>query len=86
RKTGEVASSEGMHTRDTKDLIAKAFAVIFVVAGVSIASMMPLLMSGIVEITGFALSSIFGMLIGVFITRPAYGVIVEQLYGYTPSD
>ncbi|VVB68552.1 Protein-export membrane protein SecD [Candidatus Norongarragalina meridionalis] len=86
RKPGEASSSEGAHTRDTKDRIAKAFTIIFTVAGVSIASMLPLLLSGIVEITGFALSSIFGMLIGVFITRPAYGVIVERLYGYKPED
>ncbi|MFH0835279.1 MAG: hypothetical protein V1881_02965 [Candidatus Micrarchaeota archaeon] len=86
RKPGELSEHEGAHVRDTKDRIAKAFAIIFTVAGVSVASMLPLLLSGIVEITGFALSSIFGMLIGVFITRPAYGVIVEKLYGFKPTD
>ncbi|MFH1200455.1 MAG: hypothetical protein V1708_05285, partial [Candidatus Micrarchaeota archaeon] len=60
-----------LEARGIKDRIKNAFFIIFTVAGVAIAAMLPLLLSGIVEIMGFALSTIVGILIGVGITRPA---------------
>jgi len=39
-----------------------------------------LLFSGLVEIIGFATSTILGSLLGLFISRPAYGVIVERIF------
>lgn len=65
---------------EVKERIKKAFYVIFTVAGVVIAAMLPLLLSGIVEIVGFGMSTIIGVLVGVFITRPAYGDIVKELF------
>ncbi len=65
--------------RNVKERIAKAFYIIFAVAGAIIAAMLPLFLSGIVEVMGFALSTIVGVLIGIGITRPAFGVIVEQI-------
>ncbi|MFH1246895.1 MAG: hypothetical protein V1644_00805, partial [Candidatus Micrarchaeota archaeon] len=66
-------SSYGM-----KEKIGRAFSIIFTTAGVAIVAMMPLLLSGIVEISGFAFSAIIGVLIGIFITRPAFAVILEE--------
>jgi len=65
---------------EVKERIKKAFYVIFTVAGVVIAAMLPLILSGIVEIVGFGLTTIIGVLVGVFITRPAYGDIVKELF------
>ncbi|PIT85583.1 hypothetical protein COU36_02445 [Candidatus Micrarchaeota archaeon CG10_big_fil_rev_8_21_14_0_10_59_7] len=86
RRKDEGGETHAEGVRDTKERIAKAFAIIFTVAGVAIAAMVPLLLSGIVEITGFALATIVGVIIGVFITRPAFGVVAERLYGYKPSN
>ncbi len=66
--------------RGTAERIKRAFYVIFIVAGVATASMLPLLLSGIVEVTGFAMSTILGVFIGVFITRPAFGVVATELF------
>ena len=66
--------------RGTKDRLAKAFFIVFTVAGVAIAAMLPLLLTNIVEVKGFALATIIGIIIGVMITRPAYGVIVEEIF------
>ncbi|MBU1197895.1 hypothetical protein KJ765_05300 [Candidatus Micrarchaeota archaeon] len=67
------------HGRGLKDRIGKAFFIIFTVAGVAIVSMLPLLLSGIVEVMGFALATIVGIVLGVGLTRPAFGVIVEHI-------
>lgn len=68
------------YERESRERLGRAFFIIFTVAGVSIASMFPLLISGIVEIMGFALSAIVGVLVGVLFTRPAYGVIIKEMY------
>ena len=65
-----------------KEKLGKAFFVIFTTAGVAVASMMPLFLSGIVEVMGFALATILGVIIGVAVTRPAYGVLVEAAFGF----
>ncbi|MBI5226618.1 hypothetical protein HY994_05305 [Candidatus Micrarchaeota archaeon] len=72
KKHGEDVSQK----RKLKD----AFFIVFTTAGVALASMLPLLLSGIVEVMGFALASILGILMGVLITRPAYSVIVEETF------
>ena len=41
--------------------------------------MVPLLFSGLVEIIGFAESTILGALLGYLLTRPAYATIVEKV-------
>ncbi len=77
RGAGEVARSE---EREAKEKLGRAFQIIFTVAGVAVMAMLPLLLSGIVEIMGFALASILGVLIGVGITRPAYGALMEKMF------
>ncbi len=59
----------------------KAFTIITTSVMVAVVAMLPLLlMSGLVEIIGFATSTILGSLLGLFISRPAYGAIVEHLF------
>jgi preprotein translocase subunit SecD len=61
-----------------KRRLENAFHIIMTNATVAVIAMIPLLFfSGLVEIIGFALSIIFGAFIGAFITRPAYGAMLE---------
>jgi preprotein translocase subunit SecD len=59
--------------------IKKAFSIIFMAAGTHIFSMLPLLFIGIVVLKGFAITTIVGVIVGVFVTRPAYAAIVDKL-------
>ncbi len=57
----------------------KAFWVIGVAAATTILAMTPLVALSLGELTGFAIVTIVGVLIGVLITRPAYGNILRIL-------
>jgi preprotein translocase subunit SecD len=63
--------------REAKERLGRAFYIVLTTASISFLSMLPLLLSGIVEITGFALASMLEVVIGVIITRPAYGELIE---------
>lgn len=66
----------------TKRRLGHAFYIIMTNATIAVIAMVPLLFfSGLVEITGFALSVIFGMFIGALVTRPAYGAMIEYMMG-----
>jgi len=80
RRGGTVQEDEKQDAREAKERIARAFYIIFTTAGVAVASMVPLILSGIVEVIGFAMSTIIGLLIGIFITRPAYGALIEAMF------
>ena len=67
---------------DVRERLAKAFEVVTTNASVAIVAMLPLLLlSGLVEIRGYAFANIIGVLVGLLITRPAFGVIVGELFG-----
>ncbi len=61
-----------------KESIKRAFFIIFGAAATTIAAMTPLL-GGIGFLRGFAITTIVGVLVGVLVTRPAYGRIVESM-------
>jgi preprotein translocase subunit SecD len=65
--------------RKTAEKIELAFGIIKTNATVAIFAMVPLLFSGLVEIIGFAESTILGALLGYLLTRPAYATIVEKV-------
>ena len=65
--------------RKTSEKIELAFGIIKTNATVAIFSMVPLLFSGLVEIIGFATSTMLGALLGYMLTRPAYAAIVEKV-------
>jgi len=58
----------------------RAFFIIFAAYATTVAAMIPLWNAGAGLIRGFALTTIVGVTIGVFITRPAFAHIVEKLY------
>ena len=62
-----------------KEKIKRAFFIIFAAYAATIAAMIPLWNAGAGLVRGFALTTIVGVSIGVFITRPAFAAIVERL-------
>lgn len=62
-----------------KEKIKRAFFIIFGTASTTIAAMLPLMIIGIGVMRGFAITTTIGVLVGIFITRPAYAKIIEKL-------
>ncbi|MFA5797658.1 MAG: hypothetical protein WC916_06535 [Candidatus Woesearchaeota archaeon] len=62
-----------------KDRIKNAFFIVFASYFTLVVAMIPLLFAGAGLLKGFALTTILGVSIGVFITRPAFAVIAENL-------
>ena len=62
-----------------KRRLKNAFFIIFVSAATTIAAMLPLLSVGAGSVRGFAFTTIVGMLIGVFLTRPVFAKVIEYL-------
>ncbi|MDY6765618.1 MAG: preprotein translocase subunit SecD, partial [Halobacteria archaeon] len=71
---GEIRSS-GVY----KKRLRRAFIIIGMAATTTIGAMAPLAFLGLGRLTGFAVVTIVGVLIGVLITRPAFGSILGQL-------
>ena len=67
------------YASSVRDRIKRAFFIIMTAWAVSVASMIPLLRAGAGLLTGFAFTTIVGISVGVFITRPAFAAIVEIL-------
>jgi len=61
--------------------IKRAFFIVFASAGALVASMIPVLFSGITTLMGFAITTIVGVLIGITITRPAFAEIMRYIFG-----
>ena len=59
--------------------IKKAFFIIFCAYITTVVAMTPLLFAGAGLLKGFAITTILGVSVGVFITRPAYARMVELL-------
>jgi preprotein translocase subunit SecD len=62
-----------------KERIGRAFFVIFGSGGTVLSAMLPLMILGFGLLRGFAIVTMIGVLAGILITRPAFGVIVEKL-------
>jgi preprotein translocase subunit SecD len=62
-----------------KDRIKRAFFIIMAAYFTTVVAMVPLLVMGAGMLKGFALTTIAGASIGVFITRPAFAKIIEVL-------
>ncbi len=59
--------------------IKRAFFIIFGAAGTTLSAMLPLMTLGFGLLRGFALTTSLGVLIGIFITRPAFAQLVEMV-------
>lgn len=62
-----------------KQKIKRSFFIIMVAYFTTVAAMIPLWNAGAGLIRGFAITTIIGITIGVFITRPAFAHIIERL-------
>jgi len=71
---GEVSSQRVFDSR-----FKRAFWVIGVAAGTTIIAMSPLAVLSLGDLRGFAIFTILGVIVGVAITRPAYGDILRHL-------
>lgn len=71
---GEIRSSNVYRKR-----LKRAFIIIGMAAVTTIGAMSPLVYLGLGRISGFAIITIVGVLIGVLVTRPAYGSILREL-------
>jgi preprotein translocase subunit SecD len=77
--TDETLSGESSKTFNWKERIKNAFSIIMVAYLTTLVAMIPLLFAGAGLLKGFALTTIFGVSIGVLVSRPAYAAIVEIL-------
>jgi preprotein translocase subunit SecD len=59
--------------------ISFAFGIIFVSAATTIMAMLALAFMALGTLRGFAIVTTVGLLIGIFITRPAYARIIETI-------
>ncbi len=76
----EVMSEGDVNSRTVFDSrFRRAFWVIGAAAATTIIAMSPLMVLGLGDLSGFAIFTILGVLIGVLITRPAYGDILRTL-------
>ena len=73
-----ISSKKRREASSLKQQIKRAFFIIMVAYFTGIASMIPLFWAGAGLFTGFAIVTILGISIGVFITRPAFAAIVES--------
>ncbi|WP_094226789.1 preprotein translocase subunit SecD [Methanolobus psychrotolerans] len=66
--------------------INKAFAIIFAAAATTILAMSPLVFMGFGALKGFAITTIVGVLIGIFIARPAYARVIPEVLETNPMN
>ncbi|NTW92633.1 MAG: MMPL family transporter, partial [Methanoregulaceae archaeon] len=59
--------------------LSRAVGIIMVSAATVVIAMLPLALLPLQSLRGFAVITILGVLIGVFITRPAYGKIIAAI-------
>ncbi len=71
---GEVRTGRVFESR-----FRKAFWVIGAAAATTIIAMSPLVVLPLGDLSGFAIITIVGVLLGVLVTRPAYGDILRNL-------
>jgi preprotein translocase subunit SecD len=76
----ETLKGEKSNTLNWKERLKKAFFIIFTAYLTILVAMIPLWFAGAGLLKGFAVTTILGVSVGVFITRPAYAQIVEILY------
>ncbi|MBT3866171.1 PDZ domain-containing protein [Candidatus Woesearchaeota archaeon] len=62
-----------------KEKIKRAFFIIFSAYVTTVVAMFPLMFAGAGLIKGFALTTIAGVTIGVFVTRPAFAAMIEKM-------
>ena len=77
--TDEVLSGGRSSTRMYRKRVSFAFGIIFVSATTTIVAMLALAFMALGTLRGFAIVTIVGLLFGIFITRPAYARVIEEI-------
>ena len=79
--TDELKRGESSRAASLIGRVRSAFFIIFAAAATTIAAMFPIMAigSGLGKLVGFSITTIAGVLIGVFITRPAFGEIAKKI-------
>jgi len=77
--TDEVLSGGRSSTSMYRRRVSFAYGIIFVSATTTIVAMLALAFMALGTLRGFAIVTIVGLLIGIFITRPAYARVIETI-------
>jgi len=77
--TDETIAGRTDKTISWREQLKKAFFIIMAAYFTTVVAMLPLWFAGAGLLKGFAITTIFGVTFGVFITRPAYASIIEIL-------
>ena len=75
--TDETLKGETANVYNWKEKVKRAFLIIMLAYATVVVAMIPLIFAGAGLLKGFAITTIIGVTIGVFITRPAYSDFVE---------
>ena len=75
--TDETLKGETANVYNWKEKVKRAFVIILLAYATVVVAMIPLIFAGAGLLKGFAITTIIGVTIGVFITRPAYSAFVE---------
>ena len=79
--TDEVLRGEAVSRKSLAKRVSAAFAIIFASAATTVIAMTPLAYMQLGVLKGFAVVTIIGIFVGIFITRPAYGNIIKKILG-----
>lgn len=77
--TDEIIKGQGERFVSWKERVKRAFFIVFSAYAITVAAMIPLWNAGAGLIRGFAVTTIIGLSVGVFITRPAFASIMQSL-------
>jgi preprotein translocase subunit SecD len=77
--TDETLKGETANVYNWKEKVKRAFLIIMLAYTTVVVAMIPLIFAGAGLLKGFAITTIIGVTIGVFITRPAYAAFLEAL-------
>ncbi|NQV09099.1 hypothetical protein HQ529_04570 [Candidatus Woesearchaeota archaeon] len=77
--TDETITGKKEKLTSWREQLKKAFFIIMAAYFTTVVAMLPLWFAGAGLLKGFAITTIFGITFGVFITRPAYAAIIEVL-------
>ena len=77
--TDETLKGETSSMFNWKEKVKRAFVIIMLAYATVVVAMIPLIFAGAGLLKGFAITTIIGVTIGVFITRPAYSAFVEVM-------
>ena len=75
--TDETLKGETSNVYNWKEKIKREFLIIMLAYATVVVAMIPLIFAGAGLLKGFAITTIIGVTIGVFVTRPAYSSFVE---------